>query len=259
MVLDVSISAALAILTMLMGYLGVHLTMHPAESTKARLWYKTGFATCAVFMVGLVIWQGVRNGMSQLSLARQLSSGTTRISELSGQVSSLQSGLSETKKQVTDARTDLRVESARRQQAEQDMGMMVKKTGVDTRAGVAEDIRKSPITVDVQNGKESFKMGVNLMKPTSGESAPYITEFLLTANQTVTPIRMVVECDGDIVDAHGRLMGSGVVMGGGWGGRFSPHAYGVGISAPAWTPSSPLVLTVRSNSKELGNCRFAEQ
>lgn len=70
--IDVAISGVLAAITILMGYLGVHLTMHPAESRNARLCYKIGFASCAVVMVALVISQGVRNGRSQSSLREEL-------------------------------------------------------------------------------------------------------------------------------------------------------------------------------------------
>jgi hypothetical protein len=74
MFVTVAISAALSIITIIMGYLGVHLTMHPAESQKARVRYKLGFASCAVAVVALVIWQGVRNTQSQSSLETQIRS-----------------------------------------------------------------------------------------------------------------------------------------------------------------------------------------
>jgi hypothetical protein len=72
MALDVSLSGVLAILTLVMGYLGVHLTMHPAESPTARSCYKGGFGTCAILMVGLVVWQALRNGQNQASLQAQV-------------------------------------------------------------------------------------------------------------------------------------------------------------------------------------------
>lgn len=65
MFVDVFLSALLAAITILMGYLGVHVTLHPTESDRTRLIYKIGFCACAVISVGLVIWQGVRNARSQ--------------------------------------------------------------------------------------------------------------------------------------------------------------------------------------------------
>jgi hypothetical protein len=64
---DIAISTGLAILTIAMGYLGVHLTMHPAESARERLWYKAGFCVSAALMVALVVWQGIRNATGQAS------------------------------------------------------------------------------------------------------------------------------------------------------------------------------------------------
>jgi hypothetical protein len=71
--IDVGISAGLAILTMVMGYLGVHLTMHPAESRKARRVYKGAFCSCAILMVILVVCQGIRASNSRSRLEGQIS------------------------------------------------------------------------------------------------------------------------------------------------------------------------------------------
>ncbi len=70
--LDIAISAALAILTIVMAYLGVHVTLHPTEDPKTIRRYKWGFVASAALAVLLVIFQGVRNALSQATLQRQL-------------------------------------------------------------------------------------------------------------------------------------------------------------------------------------------
>jgi len=47
--------------------------MHPADSPRARRRYKVAFCSCAVSMVGLVIWQGARNAKGQSLLQSRVS------------------------------------------------------------------------------------------------------------------------------------------------------------------------------------------
>jgi hypothetical protein len=70
--MDIAISAVLAILTILMGYLGVHVTLHPAESPSTARRYKIAFVFCAILTVCLVVWQGVRNSQTQSQLRQEL-------------------------------------------------------------------------------------------------------------------------------------------------------------------------------------------
>jgi hypothetical protein len=136
--IDIGIAAALAGVTIIMGYLGVHVTLHPQESPTARRWYKAGFIACALVAVCLVVLQGMRNGKAQYELKRAVEAAaaaaqqaTTRIDQLTG---------------------DQRKEVARREQAEKDLAIIVQSSGKAIREGVAEDIKKSPIAVSVTNG-----------------------------------------------------------------------------------------------------------
>jgi hypothetical protein len=107
--------------------------------------------------------------------------------------------------------------------------------------------------------REPLKLSVNISQATTGVQAPYETKFVVTVNQIYTPVRLLVQCDEEIVDAHGSLLGAAVSMSGGWGGRFSKNRFGIGILAPAWAPATPLVVTVKSNANPLGTCQFVPQ
>ena len=73
MLLSVLLSGGIAILTIAMAYLGVHVTLHPPnESSTARRNYKVGFILCAFASVVLVTWQGIRNGLTESSLEARL-------------------------------------------------------------------------------------------------------------------------------------------------------------------------------------------
>lgn len=115
-----------------------------------------------------------------------------------------------------------------------------------------------PTSLQAPAAPQSPKITAQLMSATSGDKPPYETKFLVLTNQIITPVRLLVQCQQEIISAGGSVMGTGAAMAGGWGGRFSPNQYGIGILAPAWAPGSPLVVTVHSNSKDL-TCQFAEQ
>jgi hypothetical protein len=126
--IDISISAALAILTIAMAYLGVHVTLHPAESQRATRWYKIGFSACALSAVTLVVWQGVRAGRSQKDFATQ--------------IGSLETNLRDTRQEVANARNDEKSESTRRQQAEKDFATLIQGVSKSTKEGVVSGIKE---------------------------------------------------------------------------------------------------------------------
>jgi hypothetical protein len=91
--------------------------------------------------------------------------------------------------------------------------------------------------------------------------AKYHGTFLVLTNKTITPIRLLVTCEGEIVQAGGMVLGTGAMMGGGWSGRVtgSKKQFGVGILSPAWTPVNPLLVTIYTNELDIGTCSFDEK
>lgn len=118
---DIFISGALAILTVAMAYLGVHVTLHPADSQREKLFYKVGFSTCAIFAVVLVVWQGARNSASQQNFMADV--GTAKNEATAAKLEA-----SSAKSETSKLRSDLVAESAKREQAEKDLGITVQKT-----------------------------------------------------------------------------------------------------------------------------------
>lgn len=89
----------------------------------------------------------------------------------------------------------------------------------------------------------------------------YNGTFLVLTNKLITPVRLLVTCEAELVQVGGGVLGSGAMMGGGWGGRVtrSKKQYGVGVLSPAWTPVNPLLVTIYTNQSDVGNCSFEEQ
>jgi hypothetical protein len=118
---DITFSAALAALTIAMGYLGVHVTFHPADSPKKKRLYKIGFWICGGCSLIVVIWQGVRNSTSQQQFANDISAARREAAE--ARVQAVSAGA-----ETSRMHQDLTLESARRQQAEKDLGIAVQRT-----------------------------------------------------------------------------------------------------------------------------------
>jgi hypothetical protein len=136
--LDVSLSGFLALLTIAMAYLGVHVTLHPPsdESPQVRFFYKAGFCICGLLSICLVVWQGIRNQKSQRGFVQTINGLTTQLGTLRDE---------ETK------------ETRRREQAENDLRAIVQGTGQSTREGVISDIKRSPILVQLQPSQTANK------------------------------------------------------------------------------------------------------
>lgn len=256
---DIALSTLAGICTLGLGYLGLRLTLHPPQSDHERGIYKVVFIALGIISVGIIGWQAVRTNIAQEEFKKSQSQLEIMIQDEKKATQVAHEELKSLRGQTDKLRADLAVESARRDQAQKDMALIIKKAGTETRVGVAEDFRKSPIKVDIPIGKEPVKLYVNRSQPTRGENVPYETQFLITVNQAVTPVRLLVQCVDEIVDGHGSLIGVGASMSGGWGGRFSKNAIGIGILSPVWTPANPMLVTIKSNTNPLGVCRFDRQ
>lgn len=240
--LDVAISVFIALLALVMGCLGVQMALHPPEINSKKQRYKTGFLVLSVASLVLVAWQAIRSGTTQ---------------------DALQADAREARKQTEEARKEVQIlrgsvhdEGIRRQQAEKDLGLTIRRSSMDTRVGVAEDLRKSPINVHTSELPQ--KISAQLLRVT-GNSPPYSTEILVLTNRSVSPVRLLISCDTELISVDGSIMGSGVEMHTGWGGRISNKQFGVGIGSPPWTPENPMRITIRSNTKDIGSCRFEQQ
>lgn len=243
---DIVISVALAALAVFAAYLGVRVTIHP-PLMRHKWRYNLGFVLIGIVTAILLVVQGIRNGKAQ-------EKAIGSINKIEGLTRDVEQG----KTDIKTLGSSLQIEVARREQAERDLTLTVQKTGQDTRSGVAEDIRKSPISVTVAPLNAPAKITPQVLKRPSETAPPYETQFMVLTDKMITPVRLIIDCDRDMIDIIGRIVGAGVQMSGG-GGRISSHQYEIGIDAPAWTPTSPLSITVHSNDRNLGNCRFGEQ
>src|SRR5438128_9153360 len=106
--MDIVISVALAVVSIAMAYLGVHVTLHPPnESAHARFWYKAGFFLCGLAAVSLVTTQGIRGRNSQRGAANE--------------IAALRQDVKGAKAEAQNADHEVQNESSRRQQAERDL------------------------------------------------------------------------------------------------------------------------------------------
>ncbi len=226
------------------------MTLHPPETNRKKAAYKVAFIGISLVAIGLIIWQAVRSSAAQDRLQVDVHGARQAASSAKAEAKSA-------REEMASLRLDLARESGRREQAERSLESAIQRTGQETRAGVAEDFRRSPIKLDVASLKQPPRIvSVNRLPREPNPSPPYEAQFLVTIDQPVTPVRLLVECSNGLTSAHGTILGAGAHLLGGWGGRLSDTQWGVGISAPAWTPQNPLLVTVRSNQRDLGVCQF---
>lgn len=238
--LDISIAVALAILTIVMGYFGVHVTLHPTDSPKEKLWYKGGFITCAALAVCLVVWQGVRNGRSQKGFQKQVEMAASESQKANLRIDQL------TREQQS--------EIARRQQAEKDLALIVQTSGRATREGVVSDIKSSPIKVEVKGGNEPPTPiripNINLTWDavvSVHDDAKFCNRMVFQSDIAVDPIALIVMLSADAKYADVLLTDArfgGAAISKTDAKRIEIGARGMGM--PLLRPDNPFVMTVCS-------------
>jgi hypothetical protein len=105
--------------------------------------------------------------------------------------------------------------------------------------------------------QEALKIGHHSLGPTVRREKPGVAayDFIVLTNGVVTPpVRLTVSCDGDVTDAYANMLGISGFMQGGLE-RIDAKQYEIGISAPPWGPTTPLLVTLYSNQKL--SCSFA--
>src|SRR5438034_7210842 len=74
--LDLLIKFGVAIVTLALGYLGVHMALHelpgePLARKRARRKYKWGFILLSASAMVFIVWQGLRDRESQLKTSAE--------------------------------------------------------------------------------------------------------------------------------------------------------------------------------------------
>jgi hypothetical protein len=127
MALTVTLAVAQAALTVLLAYLGMHVTLHPpSESQKKSRVFKVGFIACGVLAVGLVGFQGCLTSRSQRDSDNQMS-------RLRSDVQSAKTESQTARTETEQIRAELQDESARREQAEKDLLIATRGVEINTR------------------------------------------------------------------------------------------------------------------------------
>lgn len=124
-----TLSTVLAVFSIGMTYLGVHVTIHPPTQKESIRRSKLTFFVMGICALCLVIGQGARTSLTQMHALSQIETLTDDVKS--------------THKLLT-------VESTKREQAEKDLAIIVENSGRSTRAGVAADLRSAPVKVSLE-------------------------------------------------------------------------------------------------------------
>jgi len=100
-----------------------------------------------------------------------------------------------------------------------------------------EPLRITPLVFDNETASEIKKV-----------------RWLVVTNKTITPVQMNVVCSRPFEDGSVWVVGSGM-MGGG-ASKIAPQVLGIGVSTPAWSPTSPLLVTMSYRGDNDLACSF---
>jgi hypothetical protein len=122
---------------------------------------------------------------------------------------------------------------------------------------------KKPVAVVVTNltpsGSAPPEIHVTRLSSGTNPNPEYgknATKFILTTNIVMNGGRVLVTCTKGIIKQGGaELPGAGAMMSGG-GGVMDEHTFKTDIGSPNWSPDFPLVVTLYSDSDDLGVCTF---
>jgi hypothetical protein len=83
----------------------------------------------------------------------------------------------------------------------------------------------------------------------------HANEIILLTNRTVTPVRMRLACDGEVnsIDAHIQTAQSNVQIAA-TNQVLDKHQIQFEITSPAWTATTPLLITVYFSENDIGRC-----
>jgi hypothetical protein len=81
-VLDVVLAILVGVVTLVIAYLGVHVTLYPAESNKEKREYKVAFSVLGLLACAIIGLQTYRNDQSQEALKSQVSRLQSGVSQI---------------------------------------------------------------------------------------------------------------------------------------------------------------------------------
>lgn len=146
--LDNLLDWVVVFLPTILSVLGVLVSVKAPHSKHHTAW-RIGLFVLGVLISVATFWQQSRSRSAHAAEVAVLNGSLTSVRS---DLSNVQTQTTALQNQVKDLTSAQQAEVGRRQQAEKDLAIIVQASGKATRQGVAEDIRKSPIQVEV-NGQ----------------------------------------------------------------------------------------------------------
>ncbi|PYP92774.1 MAG: hypothetical protein DMG65_03010 [Candidatus Angelobacter sp. Gp1-AA117] len=227
--MDIAIAVGLALITALMGYLGVHVTLHPQSDPKQISRFKYGFAFCVAAAIGLIAWQTVRSTNQQ----RENSALLARI------------------ERNTEHPPNVNIENK----------IDTKPLADIFRPEKIAQIRQRPRVVTGDSASsESSEVGIY---PVSHDLRPGMPkmEYVMTTRKMRSPVQVTATCDFPISEASATFLVP-LGMGGSAGmfnnQRISERQFRILILSPVWSESAPMWVTVFFEGKvdRMPFCQF---
>jgi hypothetical protein len=244
---------------------------------------KTGIAYAAIITVASVVWSMYRRAKTSGGWTAVIRSGEDLLAVFGssaiiafcawglvffGHLISAPYGL------YSDAEAGTRQANAASYQKSRECGEATKRLS-DNLAGIKADLANANGKDEVLNKQNRdqqstidgcLSQAMKLLTPEALKTTPLVFDnetvgeikkvrWLVIANKTITPVQMNVSCDKPLEDGSVWIVGSGLLAGG--AGKVGPQVLGVNISTPAWSPTSPLLITMSYRGGGDIACHFA--
>ena len=171
--MDAILSILLCAATILMGYLGIHVSIHPAsESRSSRIAYKVGFASLAFVALILVGWKELRNVSDRKVSDRQQREGETRLAALQARLEASFSDLNRSTKE--NARSE-------------ELNVQLLRTLLSQNSGINTSLKRQDAAI-MQQSREMRSIRVGLIGVDPVRAGQAQTAALIPSSKPVAPM-----------------------------------------------------------------------
>lgn len=225
---DVVLAVGVGMLTVVMGYMGVRVTLRPPQTERAKWTWEIGFAVVALLTCILIGWQTKRSVKAQDALQSQLRDiRNNEVKPPSAQenaqaILALQDKQKETQKES--------VASA--------------KPSPKPRPVVAPKPPEQPTQSPVVTPPQAAQLTITQSPDVSSRSdAPYLIRVVVQSNVVFPSLKLAIECDGPIVEGHGGYAGAFMMTSQGVvNGHPNIFVFTYQSAMPPFGPANPITL-----------------
>jgi hypothetical protein len=222
---DIILAGVVCCLMAAMGYLGVHVTLHPPVGEREKTLWKWGFGILALISAVLVCWQTYRANGARIDMQRQIRANKPPTAE-------------------ENATAILTLE---KRDGLLPMPSAIPVAHMPSHPKATRHLLSGERPTLTSPAPETAELIVTQSQDVSTEAdAPYKTRVVVQTTQAFPTLRLALECDGPIAHASGGVNGMSIGGSGIVGGHPNIFVLTYQSAMPGFTPSNPVQIYIWS-------------